>query len=244
MKKLCSAAIGISLLLASAPAFADEVRIEWAPAPQSEVSEFVLERSQAGAWHEVARVRNDVSDPRFDKASGRFVVPASEDAPAPWRLFAVDAVGNVSAPQPVQPQMVACVWRVAGREVPVVCLEACSCSHVLRSLEEAKALMVRENLCSERRFEDEARLLTAVAVSDEAYLRRMCPGAPEKTRGCYGSNERGDRLLILRPQADAGFHEAMHLCRGLNEDHSAWERSPRIQELDLRFQEERRGGKR
>lgn len=232
------------MLLLAAPALADEGRIEWSPAPADDVAEFVLERQENGAWREVARVRNDASDPRFDKGVGRFVVATSEDVPAPWRLVAVDAIGNVSAPRAVRPRVVACVWRVTGREVPVACLEACSCSRVTQALEAALEIVTREGICTQRKVEDEAQLLTAVVVSDEAYLRRMCPGAPEKTRGCYGSNERGDRLVILRPPADAALHEVAHLCRGLGEDHASWERSPRLQELDLRFQQERRGERR
>lgn len=230
--------VGGFFLLLSAQALAD-VRLEWRPsapiADRDEVATYVLEREAAGAWREVARVRHSAEDPAFDVARSAFVVtdPAGE-ADTRYRLTAVDALGNVSAPVSVRP---GCSWL----GVPVVC-EACRCSAVTAVLDEARGDLVGRRLAEPGPFDAAVRRLAAITVMAPEHL--VLEG--RRVAGVYGIDAQGRRLLYLTPDLGAALHELWHAYEGDVDvggkptDHPTWDRDGRLRELDLRFQSRHR----
>lgn len=227
------------LLLAASPA-AGQVRIEWAPVgsigASDDVASYLVERESAGGWERLAEVRHSVADPRYQPASGTFLLEDRQgDLLRRYRVTAVDPVGNSSAPAEVSPERAPCAWQT----VPVAC-PACRCGDVLQVLDQARAELVRHNLVEADGFDAAVRGLAGIALVPPEMLQ----AEGRRVRGMFGEDAQGRRLMYLTPDMAAALHELVHVyehARGrawtTPEAHPGWERDPRLEEIDLRFQE-------
>lgn len=88
------------------------IRINWPANPENDIASYVLERADdllSSPWAAVATVVSDITGPAYDPASSTFFfLDPTGDATKFYRLTAIDAVGQFSAPStPFQPQVTA-----------------------------------------------------------------------------------------------------------------------------------------
>jgi hypothetical protein len=204
-------------LLLAAP---DGVRLELGPAGP-DVTALRVERESLKGWRQVAELR---------AIPGKALVYQDPIAPAEtrYRVVAVDAVGNLSAPVEVAS---ACRWRDGAIDVPVVCQRACSCSAAVARLALAKAELLKYGLVEPACL---ARALHGVQV----YVVSSDSIRPPRGEDAAGVYVPMGQLVVLTRDMGAALHEMVHAYQEYlerdGEEHAAWDDGV-LREIDQRF---------